>query len=341
MRGHVRKRGNKWCVVFDLGRDPLTGKRKQKWLSGFRTKKEAEAALAEAIRQVQTGEFIEPAKQTVGEYMEHWLQIHAPNLSPRTYRRYSEAIRLYITPNIGSIPLSKLKPLHIQELYQKAGSKVSPATVLYVHRVLHIALKQAVKWQILPNNPCEAVDPPKPKRPQVQVLTEEEVKKLLLAVEGDVIFLPVYLAIVTGMRRGEICGLKWADIDLEGGVIHVQRTLQQINGTLIEKPTKTEKSNRSIALSKAMVEVLKKHKRKQIQEKLILGSAYLDNGFVCAWPDGRPLLPDYISRKFAQIVRKIGIKKIRFHDLRHTHATLLLKQGVHPKIVSERRGTVK
>lgn len=345
MRGHVRKRGSTYSIVFDLGRDPTTGKRKQKWISGFKTKKEAEKALSDIIAKLTQGDFAEPSKQILTEYMQYWLEVYAkPNVSPKTYKRYADIIRLYISPTIGQLRLDKLRPLHIQDLYNKAikdktdgGFGLSPASALYIHRVLHQALKHAVKWQMLIRNPADAVEPPKTTKPQMHVLTEKDIEAVLNELVNDAIFMPTYLAIMTGMRRGEICGLKWSDIDFDKGVMYIQRSLQRINGILQEKQTKTSQSSRSVALSTETINLLKKHKAKQAQEKLMMGQLYQDNNYVCAWPDGRPMDPDYLTHRFAKVVSKLGLQA-RFHDLRHTHATLLLKEGIHPKIVSERLG---
>jgi integrase len=346
LRGHVRKRGDKWAVVIDLGRDPSTGKRKQKWLSGFRTKKEAENASAEYIQKINSGQMVETSNITLEDYLRKWIETYKNNLAPRTYINYKQQMELHLIPHLGKIQLSKLKPLHIQSYYTKAlesmeGKKtLSPSTVLYQHRVLHEALKHAVKWQLIPNNPADAVEAPKQKKKQMNTLNEKQLNILLQGVLESEIYIPVLLAITTGMRRGEICGLCWDDVDFENEFLYIRRARQRVGNKTQISTTKTEKSNRKVALFSSTIQELKKYHTQQKEDKLKWGNDYHEEAYdlVCRWSDGRPLEPDHITKKYKKFIKKLELPNVRFHDLRHSHATWLLKEGIHPKIVSERLG---
>lgn len=349
MKGHVRKRGSKWCFVLDLGRDPETGKRKQKWFSGFSTKKEAESAMASKIHELNQGIFIEPAKITLEDYLRRWLQDYAKtNCAPRTYEGYESIIEKHLIPSLGKITLDRLKPMHIQKYYsdklsngradQKGG--LSARTVHHHHRLLHEALEHAVRWQVIAVNPTRAVSPPKPQRKNIVTLTRGEVLLLLKAAEGSKLYEPIYFAINTGMRRGEIFALRWDDVDFENQLISIRQTLHRTKGSgfVFRDTTKTDGSRRSIAASDSVISMLKRMKRKQIEKRIALGSAYQDHGLIFCRDDGSPYNLDYMSREFGQLIRRNNLPPVRFHDLRHTHATLLLQQGEHPKVVSERLG---
>ena len=345
MQGHVRKRGKRWAIVADvprLGDEP----RRQKWFSGYATKKDAERDLSRIMSEMYGGTFIEPSKMTLAEYLRHWLDAYASvNVSGKTLERYREIIERSIIPALGHVKLERLSPSAIQTFYSKQmasggmrGGPLSARTVLHFHRVLHEALRHAVKWQMLVRNPADAVEPPRPKAAIVHPLDEDACNSLLRAVKGTDYALPVFLAIWTGMRRGEILALRWADVDLERGVAMVTRTLQQTGEGLSFKEPKSAKSRRQIALSPETVAELKSHKARQAQVRLLLGAGYANEDLICARADGTPVKPDGFTAAFKGFVSRRGMKTLRFHDLRHTHASLLLKGNIHPKIVSERLG---
>lgn len=345
MRGHIKKRGSTWTIVFYVEVD---GKKKQKWIGGFKTKREAEAALAEYIQKATSGEITLAKDITFADFLQEWVKNYCEaNLAPRTLRRYSEIIRIYLIPRLGNIKLQDLRPFHIQQHYtwllnKEEGPGLAPATVLYQHRIIHEALKHAVRWQLIPRNPAEAVEPPKVRKVEINVLTPEQVTGLLnhLLQERHVLFIPTLLAVTTGMRRGEICGLQWEDIDFEKSCLYIRHQLQRIDGRLVLRETKTAGSRRPVALDDTTLGLLKTHRKAQMENRLMFGPEYevANAGYVCTWPDGRLIDPDYITKAFAKVLDKIGLPRVRFHDLRHTHATLLLQEGVNPKIVSERLG---
>lgn len=349
MRGHVRKRGTKWCFVLDTGRDPDTGKRQQKWFSGFATKKEAERMMAEKINELNQGVYVEPSKISFKDYLSTWLINYAKtNCAPRTYEGYEYIVKQHINPELGNITMDNLKPMHFQNYYSKKltmGRKdgrggLSAKSVLAHHRLIHEALEFAVKWQVIGINPAKAATPPRPEKKEVNVLTREEIYKLLEGAKTKYFYEAIFLAINTGMRRGEIFGLRWCDVDFTNQTFSIRQTLQRLKGEglVFRKATKTDGSRRSIAVSEAVLNMLKTERAKQNQQKLKLGSYYQDHDLVMANEDGTPINIDYLSREFGRLVKRLDIPYVRFHDLRHTHATLLLQQGEHPKVVSERLG---
>ncbi|MCC5911411.1 MAG: site-specific integrase [Clostridiaceae bacterium] len=340
MKGTVTKKGTKWYIVVDVGFDER-GKRKQKWFSGFKTKKEAEAKLVEILQQLNTGTYVDSKNMKVADYLEKWLQDYAKHkVAPKTYRSYHDTVHIHLNPKIGHYKLEKLSPTIIQSYYTWCieNTELSNTSINYNHKILKQALNQAVKWQLLIRNPCLAVEPPKKEKHKVEVLNEEEINKLLDACKDEVIYLPIFLAITTGMRRGEIAGLEWKNVDFKENMLYVEKALQRIDGELQLVAPKTQKSNRPVALFDSVVAALKNHKKQQRKNRKALGDDCIINDFVCTWEDGRIIDPDYISNAFNRLTKKLDIPKRRFHDLRHTHATLLLKEGVHPKVVSERLG---
>lgn len=347
MRGHIKQRAKgSWSIVIDLGRD-AAGKRKQKWSTVRGTKKDAQAELTRLLNELNTGEYVEPSRMLVRDYLTRWLKDYAgPSVSPKTAERYAQIIQDNVNPTLGQYQLSKLKPLHIQSFYTDcltSGRKdgkggLSAQTVLHFHRLLRKAFLQAVKWQLLARNPVDAVEPPRPQRTEMNAINEKETALLLEKLTGSPLFTPVLLAVTTGLRRGELLALRWKDIDLEEGRLTVNQSLEQTKTGLRFKMPKTERSRRQVPLPGVALDFLKDHKRQQNEERLRLGPVYQNNDLIFPRPDGSLMAPDSFSTNFAAFMRRSKLKRIRFHDLRHSHATQLLTQGVHPKIVSERLG---
>ena len=344
MRGSIRKRGNKWCFITDV--PTPDGTRKQKWFSGFATRREAEAASARIISEIDGGAFVEPSAIKVGEFLTYWLAAYAAtNVAAKTLQTYTEIVERSLIPALGHVRLCKLSPAQIQGFYsqqltsgRKAGGGLSARTVHHIHTVLHESLKHAVKWQMLSRNPSDAVDPPRPLRTEVVVLDAEQSRQLLAAAEGTEHYIPVLLGLSTGMRRGEIFALRWSDVDLERSLLTVNRSLEQTHAGLSFKSPKTAKSRRQIALPAECAARLKSCKTKQAGARLLLGEAYQNNDLVCCRGDGSPIKPDSFSVAFKAFATRIGMPGLSFHKLRHTHATALLRANIHPKIVSERLG---
>ncbi|MED0680652.1 tyrosine-type recombinase/integrase [Aneurinibacillus thermoaerophilus] len=340
MKGHVRKRGNKWSFVIDIGRDESTGKRRQKRFSGFNTKKEAEKALAQKINELHTGQFVDATKETVGEYLSVWLEDKKAQVRPGTWKSYRWLVNRMVE-HIGKVKLADLKPQHLQKMYnqlQKGERPLSARSVLHAHLVIQEALDRAMKWGMIHRNVAEAVDAPRPKKVEMSVWNAEQIRQFLEVAKEDRHYIAFLLAITTGMRKGEILGLRWKDIDLERGTLSVRQTFTRAEkGHDFQEP-KSSSGLRSIALPPGTIEALRAHKIQQSKEKLKAGSLYQDVGMVVATSIGTPVLSRNLDRTWFRLMKKAGVPRIRFHDLRHTHATLMLKQGVHPKIVSERLG---
>lgn len=292
--------------------------------------------------------FIEPSKITVAEYMHQWLDFHGQNLRAKTLERYKSLIELHIIPELGRNLLTKLAPVHLQNFYAKkikggrADGKeggLSAASVRYLHNILHEALANAVNLGLISNNPAEKVKPPRVQQQEIRPFTEGEVKTFLNVAKGTKFEALFVTALGTGLRRGELLGLHWDEVNLEQGTLTVKYSLVNVKGRPVLQQPKTSMSKRTIALSSSVVESLKKHRVKQIQQKLRLGPLYQDQNLVFCSETGTPLNPEnLIKRHFHPLLEKAGLPKIRFHDLRHTHATLLLAQGVNVKIISERLG---
>ncbi len=347
MKGHIRQRGPKtWAIKLYLGRDPITGKKKDKWHTFHGSKRDSQAEAARLIHELKTGAYVEPSRLTVADYLEKWLVDHARhNVSAKTFERYTEIVRKHVTPALGNIPLPKLAPLDIQSYYGEAldhGRRdgkggLSPRTIKHHHRVLSQALRQAVRWRMLVRNPCDAVDPPRPPHQEMSVLDQADAARLVKASEETAIHIPVLLAVTTGMRRGEILALRWRDADLDGAAVSVTQTLEQTASGLSFKAPKTARGRRKISLPSLAVDALRRHKIRQTEERLRMGATYRDHDLVYCGADGTPRNPGDFSKEFARLATKLGMA-VRFHDLRHTHISHLLAEGVHPKVASERAG---
>lgn len=338
MKGHIRKRGRKWCFVLDIGPDPITGRRRQKWFSGYDTKRACERAMAEKITEIHRGDYIEPAQIPLRELLLDWLEQEVrPETSISTFVTYSGIVNNHIIPSIGGTKLNQLKPIHFQKLYTlKHQAGLAASTIRLIHNVCRRAMGWAVRMGMLHRNPVEQARPPKLVRKEMKFWTAEQVQRFLESAEDSPYYTAFYTAIFTGMRMGELRALKWSDVNWEGNRISIRRRVQFKRGeTVIQSGTKTSKNGRVIAVSESVIAHLKKHRLNQLKQRLQSGNGS-DWIFQSTTGD---ILPDItLYKAFVRLTKKAGLPQIRFHDLRHTHATLLLQQGVHPKIVSERLG---
>jgi integrase len=339
VRGHIRKRArDSWSLVVDAGRDPDTGKRKQIWKTFHGNKKQAEAELARLVSAVETGTDLEPLRLSTAAFLERWLKAAKSRVGPRTHDRYSEVVRLHIVPNLGRIQLARLRPLQLESLYERLeASGLSRQTVLHVHRVLFTALRQAVRWQLVSRNVAEAVTPPRPTPPQIASFDVTDAAAVLQAVRGSDLAAATALALGTGMRRGEVLGLRWGDVDLDIGEVRVNQTLQATNEGLRFVPPKTQRSTRAIALPLFALDALREQRRVQGIRKLAAGTAWQALDLVFDRGDGGPLPPWSLSQRFRSAMSRAGID-LNFHGLRHAHASLMLTAGVQLKVVSDRLG---
>ena len=327
-----------------------TEERRRAVKAGFRTQKEAQAAMAKVMVAVEEQSYVAPAKMRVREFLaKEWLPAIRSTIRPTTYRSYEQHVEFHIVPHIGTLRLEKVSGATLNALYAKLAVEgkrdgktgLSPMTVHHVHACLHRAFKDAVRWNRLFRNPVDAADPPKVAGPggrEMKTWNATQVRAFLEATRNDRLHALWRLLAMTGMRRGEVLGLKWEDIDFEAGRLAVRRSLIPLGGDVIVSEPKTARGRRSIALDPETVEVLKSQAALQLAEQQNWGEAWTDSGYICTKEDGTPYHPEVVSRYFRQAVKEAKLPTIRPHDLRHTHATLALRAGIHPKVVSERLG---
>ena len=342
MNGHIRKRetqqGVSWQVILDRGEDN-NGKRLRNYYT-FSTKKEAQAALNGKIAEYNKGAYIEPSRMTVKECAEEWMKVQVcPRLAANTIHGYAVNLERHTIPYIGNIPVQKLTATMIQEMYQKLEEKgLSPRSIRYVHTTLHEALNYAYRMQIISKNPAEFVSVPKQQKYEAQVYDKKEVGQLLEAAKGTSLDMPIRLAVGLGLRRGELLALQWEDVDFEENTVYVHRNLTCINNQYLFGEPKTKSGIRKLSAPPSLMEALKHHKVRQMENKLAFGKDYQDNHLICCRPDGKPIHTATFSQEFNRFLKSHGLKHIRLHDLRHTNATLMLQMGVPAKVASERLG---
>jgi integrase len=339
-RGTIKSRSRgSYRIRYSLGRDPVSGKRRFASTTIRGTRKDAERELVRLLRTVDTGEHVDPNRMTVGDWLEAWLK--ALEISPKAHERYTEIVRCYLMPALGQVPLTRLAPIQIQEAYsgwrRKDGRPLSPLTRRYIHVVLKSALGHAVEQQLLARNPADAFKKlPRAERKEITTLTVEQSVRLLSSIRRMHIYWPVPLALTTGMRRGEILALRWRNVDLTKGMLRVVQSLEQTKDAIRFKDCKTGR-NRAITLPGFVVDELRQHKAQQAEALLGLGVRQSGETLVCCREDGNPKQPRSLTHEFAAL-RLRDLPRVRFHDLRHSHATQLLADGVHPKIAQERLG---
>ncbi|WP_322904827.1 tyrosine-type recombinase/integrase [Paenibacillus sp. SGZ-1009] len=341
MRGCISRRKNgTYAYTIEMGKHPKTGRRRQKMKAGFETKKEAEKALSIALAEIGRGKYVEETKETVQEYFTNYLEIKKPNLRPGTVKTYKWLINYHIIPKLGQIPIVRLTPSHLASMYEqlRVTEGLSPQTINHVHRVLYDGLATAVRHEVLGRNVAALIRPPKIPKYKANVWTAEQLMKFLDYVKPYRYYMIILLAATCGLRRGEAIALRWEDVDLHAKTITVNQSYTNGEKGFIFQPPKTAAGIRTISLPDITVQALKKQKVIQAQDKLLAGPKYQDYGLVSQTKTGKPINPYYFEDRWLDMLAKSGLPKIRFHDLRHTHASLLLKQNVHPKIVSERLG---
>lgn len=373
MAGSIRRRGsNAWQIQITVGTDPVTGKRRRVYKTVHGNRSDAERALQQLLlssspaqrrsTSVATdagngsgtshpndfGATTEAGggRTTLRDYLNEWLELKVIALSPTTAAWYRFVIDKHIVPGLGHIPVVELRPQHVQRLYSdklglptnRSGS-ISRSSVRCIHRILHAALSQAVRLQVIERNPCDAVDAPRGGRRPPRFWRPEEAARFLSAIRSDRLYALFHLALGTGLRRGELLGLRWSDVDLERRSLTVHRVRVRAGREIVDKEPKTSGSHRTIALPAQVCETLLRHAEAQLIEKRLMGETYQDRGLVFAGVDGRPLNPDYIGcQYFSRLISRADVPQINFHGLRHTHATLLVTEGVPLKTVSARLG---
>lgn len=347
MTGHLAQRGKgKWALVLSLGRGE-DGRHKQKWISFHGNKREAQQELARLIAQ---GSYQEPSRMTLSDLLDRWFaEIVKPNTRRKTYEMWKGLIRVHIGPDLGYRPLVDVSPLEIQAYYRLKMEKgrrdgkrggLSAQTVRHMHTLLHVAFGQAVRWQILTENVLDRVTPPRIPKQRPKTWTTDEAARFLAAATDDEAYPIVLMAALTGLRRGEIFGMRWRAVDLHRSIVSVLTTLLvSDSGIFLQDEQKTDGSVRRVDLPPVVVSALYEHKRRQDEHKAKLGPLYRDQDLVFSNPMGLPIHPsNFRNRVWKKLIERAGVPYIPFHGLRHTHATVLLEQGVHPRVVSERLG---
>ena len=340
MRGSIIKRSKgSWTIIINLGRDPATAKRKQQWVTIRGTKKQAETRLAELLNQMDTGGFIKPTKETFGSFLQRYLDDYiSTQIRATTLEAYQQRGK-HLIDGFGHIPVLELREEHIHKYYREKSKTLSPGTLIKHHNLLRSALSQGVIWRTLTRNVAEAVKPPKVSRKEMRALTGPEVHRMLEACEDTAWHSIFHTLTWTGLRRSELLGLRWKDVDLILASLRVVQSVQRLNtGEFIVQEPKTASGRRTIALSPASCLVLREHREKQEADATLLGRQLAEDDLVFSHPDGSPRDPSTLTLAFRRLTRRIGLDGVRLHDLRHTMASLYLEQGVNPKTVAERLG---
>lgn len=321
----VKRADGRWMAQVDLGW--AGGKRQRKFLYG-KTRQEVARKLAVAVKAHQDGMPMSDDRVTVEAFLRDWLNSARGTIRPKTWQTYEGYIRLHAIPTLGRLPLAKLEPRHLQRLYSdKLQAGLSPSSVHHLHAILHRALGRAARWGVVPRNVADLVDAPPLAHHEMRTLSPEESRLFLETAVGDRLEALYVLALTTGMRQGELFRLRWADVDLEGRALAVRGE------------TKTAKSRRQVLLSEVGVEALRRQAGRQVEECRAAGNEWRETGLVFANAVGGSLTTTNVTyRSFRPLLERAGLPLIRFHDLRHTAATLLLGKGIHPKVVSELLG---
>jgi integrase len=340
-------KGSTWTWQFGIAR---YGKRRTVKKGGYRTKAEAQDALTDAIAEYRQGARVEPSKLSVGAYLkDRWLPVIEHSVKPSTFRGYSDIVENRLAPHIGDVRLVELNEGDIARMYstlRSAGRRdgeggLSEASLQHTHVVLHKALKDAVRGahgpKLLIRNPADDVERPRRVRTEMKVWSAEELRRFLEATRDDRLHACFALAGMTGLRRGELLGLRWEDVDVEGGFLSVRRSRVAAGYAVNEGVPKSGRGRR-VDLDPATVAILRRHRTCQLEERMAWGEAWIDSGLVFTGENGAGLHPQSVSQAFERRRNYAEVPTIRFHDLRHTHATLMLSAGVHPKVVQERLG---
>ncbi len=326
-----------WIASVNLGH--VNGKRKRLYLSG-KTRKEVAEKLKVALRDQQQGHSLIPERQTVDQFLTRWLaDVVAPNHRPKTYHNYDQAVRLYFRPTIGGVALSKLTGQQVQAML--SGLQVSglaPGTIRTVRNILRAALSQAVKWELVPRNVASLVELPPLPDTKAKALTVAQAQQLFAAARGDRLEALYRVALALGLRRSEVLGLRWQDVDLEQQTLTIAFALQDDRGSYQLVEPKTRNSRRTLPLPPMLIAALRAHKIRQYEERLLAGSRWQEHGLVFPTSLGTPQSPRNLLRSFHRLLKRADLPHMRFHDLRHSCLSLLAAQGVPPRVAMEIAG---
>ncbi len=325
----VQRRDGRWAGAISVGG------RRRKWFYG--TRDEVRRKMTAALHALDTGNLTDSRGLTLATFLNQWLgEVVKPSVRPWTYRGYEVHVRLHIGPSLGSLPLERLEPQHVQALLnQKLKEGLSPKSVRYIRGTLRTALNQAVRWGLVGRNAAALVDGPRVPTYEIQPFSIDEARRFLVAAKGDRLEALYSVALTLGLRQGEALGLRWQDVDVQLGYLRVARQLQRIDGTFQLVEPKTARSRRTIVMPSSVAKVLDEHRNRQQGERGNAGKEWNERGLVFTRADGFPLDGTVVTHQFHKFLQRAGLPQRRFHDLRHSCATLLLAQGVSPRVVME------
>ena len=346
-RKKVRSDGSHyWQITIELPKDPITGKRVRRYRSiDGGGKRDAERAMHEFVRELEKGYYVTNSKITIYEWINDWKTVYIePNVSPTTLSRYEGMIKRYINPLLGHIQVQELTTMAVQawvnslKISPVSGKEMAVATIKHAYHVLKGAMDKAVLAGIIPRSPCASIMLPKGQKKKPVVYDELQIRQLIDAAKGTEMELVIDMELCLGLRRGELLGLQWSDIDFEKNQIHVVRNRVVVNGKSIVKDPKTESSCRTVDVPVQLIQKLHRHKMKCWSNRMRMGQNYTVTDYVIVHPDGKPIYPEYLSQLFTKLQKKAGLPKCRFHDLRHLCASIMLMQGVNVKVAQEHLG---
>ena len=339
------RKGQSWQLTVEMPRDPITGERKRKYKTVTGTKKEADQALRRFITELERGEYIEDNNITVSDWLQKWLEVYiVPTVSPTTLVGYKGMIRRYIDPLIGHLQVQEMNALAVQIWVNKlkaspsSGEPLTAGTIKHTYHVLRGAMDKAVQAGLIHRSPCAGIQLPKGEKKKPVIYDETQIQQLLDFTRGTEMELIIDLELCMGMRRGELLGLQWQDVNWEKNQIHIIRSRVAVDGKSVVKQPKTESGTRTLDVPEILMKKLKSYKVKCMEQKIRVGRRLLEEDFIIVHPDGKPIYPEYVSQMFTKLQKRANLPKCRFHDLRHLCASIMVKQGVEVKVAQERLG---
>jgi integrase len=347
MTGHIRARGKgAWEIKYDTGTDPVTGKRRTRYATVKGRRREAQRELVRLLHELDTGKVVDPARTTVAEHTRAWLA-GAGHLAGKTRERYQALAEQQIIPHLGGIALQKLRPQHVEAWHTTLlkrggfdGAPLSARTVGHCHRLLHVVLAAALSRELVGGNVAAVVHPPTVTATEIRTLTQDEIAGALARLAGHRLLPIIATALGAGLRRGEICGLRWRDVDFAAATLRVERSVEETRNGLKVKGPKTKHGRRTISLPGPTIAALQQHRLDQIELRLKIGvgGRPAPEDLLFTLPDGSMWNPDYLSRCWRRTVAALGLPAVGLHALRHSHASVLIAKKTDVLTVSRRLG---